>query len=144
MYPKNALAQKANGPGLPPPLTKKTFYRKRLSHTLFSNQKHRNFSKLEFFLLKGHEIFSKSCKVCYPQNALGVRNFWRLRRGRGPPKNSSVWDDWNSGVKRRIKFPMRFLTRISETKKFYVGNTKSIKNCWVKPTAGPRELSHAG
>ena len=62
MYPKNALAQKAIGPGLPPPLTKKTFYRKRLSHTLFSNQKLRNFSKLEFFLLKGHKNVSKSRK----------------------------------------------------------------------------------
>ena len=62
MYTKNALSQKTNEPGLPPPLTKKTFYRKRLSHTLFSNQKLRNFSKLEFFLLKGRKILSKSFK----------------------------------------------------------------------------------
>ena len=74
MYTKNALAQKANGPGLPPPLTKKTFYRKRLIFfSLFSNQKLRNLSKLDFFLLKGHKIFSKSCKVWYPQNAPGVK-----------------------------------------------------------------------
>ena len=66
MYPENALAQKANGPGLPPPLTNKTFSRMRLSHTLFSNQKLRNFSKLEFFLLKGHKIF-------LTQNALGAK-----------------------------------------------------------------------
>ena len=98
MYPKNALSQKAKGPGLPPPLTKKTFYRKRLSHTLFSNQKHRNFSKLEFFLLKGHEIFAKSCKVCYPKNALGVKKNSRLRRIRGPPKKGSVWEAKFSGV----------------------------------------------
>ena len=56
MYPKNALAQKANGPGLPPYLTKKTFSRMRLSHTLFSNQKLKNFSNLEFFLLIGHKL----------------------------------------------------------------------------------------
>ena len=75
MYTKNALAQKANEPGLPPYLSKKTFYRKRLSHTLFSNQKLRNSSKLDFFLLKGHKICSKSCKVWYPQNAPGVKTF---------------------------------------------------------------------
>ena len=33
---------------------------------------------------------------------------------------------------------MRFLTRISETKKFYVGNRKSITNYYVKPTVGAR------
>ena len=75
MYPKNALAQKANGPGLPPYLTKKTFSRMRLSHTLFSNQKLRNFSKLEFFLLKGRKILSKSFKRVPSKCTRGKKKF---------------------------------------------------------------------
>ena len=39
--------------------------------------------------------------------------------------------------------PMRFFSRISETKKFYVGNPKSITNCYVKTTAGQRKSYHA-
>ena len=39
---------------------------------------------------------------------------------------------------------MRFFSRISSPKKFYHHNTKSIKNCQVKPTAGQREPCNAG
>ena len=131
MYPKNALAQKANGPGLPPPLTKKTFYRKRLSHTLFSNQKLRNCSKLDFFLLKGHEIFSKSCKA---SKCTRGKKFLPITTGTRTSKKQFGLGSQIFRCKWEIKFPIWFFSRISSTKKFYHGNTKSIQ---VTPPYNP-------
>ena len=133
MYPKNALAQKANGPGLPPPLTKKTFYRKRLSHTLFSNQKHRNFSKLEFFLLKGHEIFSKLCDVL-PSKCTRGKKILAITTGTRTSKKQFGLGSQIFRCKWEIKFPIWFFSRILSTKKFYHCNTKSIQ---VTPPHSP-------
>ena len=57
MYPKKCPGAKSKWTRAPAVPYEKNFLRNAFSfsHTLFSNQKLTNFSKLEFFLLKGHE-----------------------------------------------------------------------------------------